>query len=332
MIKYKKKLCNSLDLVILGGIMQYKRWIYAFFVIVSSCAPLKKATQYYDTGDYRPTIKECKRLVKEDSSRADAYYLMGRAYQQIGVLDSARWALHQAWQKSPSDTTFRQALATVITTIADSGKKQANERQAIQDYTRALVIDSTTVPAYLGLASLYQDMGWHDRAKETFQSGLQVATDKEPFSVAISALDSLEQASKELTRKGAALIPDKKFDLAITLLEQALELKPDNEDAKYHFHMAMGRKLSKTRNDSQLWDAIEHFGLAAALRPNLGAPHYFMGLAYHKKNKKEYDNALSELDKAVSIQPQGPYAEQAAETAKEIRRRRKLLKEFWGHE
>jgi tetratricopeptide (TPR) repeat protein len=312
--------------------MQYKKWIVALFVIIASCAPLKKASQYYDTGEYQLTLKECKRVVNADSSRADAYYLMGRAYQQIGKLDSARWALNQAWQKSPSDTTFQQTLAAVITTIADSGRKKETDHQAIQNYKDALKVDSTTVAAYLGLGRLYQDMGWHGSARETFQTGLEFAENTQPFTVAISALDSLEQASRDLTEKGKALIPDKEFDLAIALLEQALELKPDNKDAKYHFHMAMGRKLSKTRNNSQLWDAIEQFGLAAALRPSLGAPHYFMGMAYHKKNKKEYDNALSELGKAVSVQPDGPYAEQAAETAKEIRRRRKLLKEFWGHE
>ena len=94
--------------------------------------------------------------------------------------------------------------------------------------------------------------------------------------------------------------------------------------------MTKGLLYYKKGSVGTIWDAIEQFGLASALYPEKGEPHYHMGLAYHKKDKKEYSEAIREFETAASVEPKGDFAELSVKKAEELKVYRKKMKDFWG--
>ncbi len=106
---------------------------------------------------------------------------------------------------------------------------------------------------------------------------------------------------------------------------------PHNKEAKYQFHMAVGHRLYYKGSENALWDAIDNFAAAALLYPDRSEPHYFLGLAYNKKDKDEYANALDELKMAVALQPGSKWANAAQKEFARLDARKRKMDDFWGN-
>jgi tetratricopeptide (TPR) repeat protein len=88
------------------------------------------------------------------------------------------------------------------------------------------------------------------------------------------------------------------FDAAITELEAALKLAPEN--ASLHYNLGLAYKLK-----DQLDKAVPEFQNAIRIQPDLSDAHYTLGVLYWQKG--EFDKASEELQKAIQEQPN--YAE-----------------------
>ncbi len=88
------------------------------------------------------------------------------------------------------------------------------------------------------------------------------------------------------------------FDAAITELEAAIKLAPEN--ASLHYNLGLAYKLK-----DQLDKAVPEFQNAIRLQPDLADAHYTLGVLYWQRG--EFDNAGAELQKAIQGQPN--YAE-----------------------
>ena len=146
----------------------------------------------------------------------------------------------------------------------------------------------------------------------------------------IQKIENSRDESDKLIESGVSLLTRNKYSNAKKVFEKALKIKPDHKEAKYYLLITNGHILFKRGKVGTLWDAIEQYGLASALKPELAGPHYFMGLAYHRKEKKEYENAFREFEQAIRLEPQSEYAKLASEKLKDEQRRKKLLKDFWN--
>ena len=51
--------------------------ILFLFLLLVSCAGLKKANEFYENKNYELAIKECQQAVEKDSLNAEAYFIMG---------------------------------------------------------------------------------------------------------------------------------------------------------------------------------------------------------------------------------------------------------------
>ena len=94
--------------------------------------------------------------------------------------------------------------------------------------------------------------------------------------------------------------------------------------------MATGLRLYQKGSKNALWDALDNFGRASFLFPERGEPHYYTGLAYTKKDKEEFVNAIEALELAISTEPNGKWADAAQQEADRIRARKKKMDEFFG--
>ena len=94
--------------------------------------------------------------------------------------------------------------------------------------------------------------------------------------------------------------------------------------------MARGKILNKKGSKGQLWDAIEAFGNAMMLKPDLAEPHYFLGISYEKKDRNEFDNAINEFKIALEKDPSGQFSKSCRKKIKDLTTRRDKMKKFWG--
>jgi tetratricopeptide (TPR) repeat protein len=309
---------------------QMRYFILLVLTFFLACSALKKADQSYEQGDYRLTINECKEVLAQDSTRVDAYLLMARAYMAIDKADSAEMAAARAWDLEPGDQETRTLYITILLNLAQQKEKNKNFYEAISLYKKVLTVEPKQPEVLKKLADLYYRNGRIDEALSLYQQSLSVVQDSLLIAEKIVEIKERIIKSKSYLEKGKQALEKNRIKNAVRFLSTALDLKPDSKPIKYYHHMAKGRQLYKQGGKSELWDAIEHFGLAATLRPDLGEPHYRMGLAYHKKDRDEYDNAISEFKKAYKINPDGPYAEESLERSRELVKKKKIMREFWG--
>lgn len=102
--------------------------------------------------------------------------------------------------------------------------------------------------------------------------------------------------SSHLVYYNAALIKKHQGLLqeAISLLQRALQIKPDHINA----HLVLGNALQLT---DDLEPAIQHYQAALQLNPELGQAHHNLGLALHAQ--RQFEQALSCFQRALMIQP-----------------------------
>jgi tetratricopeptide (TPR) repeat protein len=293
-----------------------------------SCGHLKEARKSLEAGGYDQTIAMCLTAVNEDSLDYRAWFLLGQAYLAKGNLDSALFAVTMAQETDTTGFEYQESIFEITVRQGDRLLSSGDWRKALERYESALAIypDSPSVVHKIGDAFFAGRQ--YDKARDEYQKGLTSA-DSAIVAAKIARIDSLTGESGNLVERGVALLKNREYERAKSLFEQALEIKPDDVDARYHRHIAWGLRLYKKGSKSALWDAIEEFGYAATLKPHLGEPLYYMGLSYNKKDRNEFDNAIETLEKAVAVESDGPFAQQAAQMAMELRLRRKKLRDFW---
>ena len=146
----------------------------------------------------------------------------------------------------------------------------------------------------------------------------------------LTSIDSIFQLVDAGYNRGIELSLANKYEAAKSEFADALEIMPFNKKIKYQFHMATGKRLYNKGSMNALWDAIDSFASASLLYPERAEPHYFLGIAYNKKDKDEYVNTLDELQKAVKLEPDSKWATAAQKEAKKIKSRKKKMDAFWS--
>ena len=91
-----------------------------------------------------------------------------------------------------------------------------------------------------------------------------------------------------------------------------------------------GQYVYKQGAKGKLWDAIVALGNAATYRETAAEPHYYMGLAYEKKDKDEYDNAIAAYEKALTLEPNGPKAAICKKKIRDLKKHKEKMDKFWG--
>jgi len=304
--------------------------LLAVSIFIVSCGHLKMARQKFDEKDYAQTIDICRTSIEQDSTDAKAYFLLGSAFIEIDSLYQAEEALERALYLEPDNEQFKQKLDGLYFTIADTLIQNEALREAIPFYEKSLGLYKANPSAFEKKADVFTKMGKYDEAKSFYKKALINTTDSTRVLSKLDDLQTDEKTARKLLEKGIRKRETKQYEQAVVRFEKALDLKPDFKEAKYQKHIAKGLNWYKQGSKSDLWEAIMQFGQAAAIYPSRGEPHYFMGLAYNKKDRDEYTNAIDELDKAVALNPDGPFAEKARKKATEIRKRKIKMEEFWG--
>lgn len=306
-----------------------KKLCFVLLLVIVACTPVKKAQKAYETGNLTETISVCRQALKSDSTNVELLELLGKTYFQMGSLDSARYFSQKAF-KYDSTSSAGKVLFDVCMIKGDSLFAQKDYRAATSTYEEALRYNRNEPGAMEKVGDCLYQRGLHDKALQQYRKTLLSTADSTSLDNKINSILEAHKKADKLVADGYSNLKRKRYKSAKSRFEKALKLKPDHKEARYGLYMSTGHIYYKEGKVGSLWDAIEQYGLAAALMPERSEPHYFMGLAYHRKDKKEYDNAFREFEKAIELEPGSEYARLAAAKLAEEQRRKKLLEDFWN--
>ncbi|MBN2412236.1 tetratricopeptide repeat protein [candidate division KSB1 bacterium] len=294
---------------------------------ISSCAHLKQAEQYYSAGQYKETINLCQKAIERDSSDVKAYSLLGQSYFAINKLDSSLLAYKMANSMDRGNRFYEQQISVIYNSMGDNLFSEGEYYKAIEKYEQAL--GNNLAPDFIieKIGDSYFQAGKHEQALAEF-SKLYITTDSSKIADKIAKIKTAEVEAQKLLSAGKVFIDKKQYDKAKVSLGKALEIKPDLIEAQYNLHMATGLRLYRRGAKNSLWDAIEEFGYASAIYPRLSEPHYYMAMAYNKKDKDEYNNAISEFELAIQVEPESKFAKESQKKIKELKSRQKKMREF----
>lgn len=309
--------------------MKYIIYICAGLMLVLSCTQLKVAQEHYSNNEYEETIAVCRDILVTDSTNVDALALMADAYEQLDKLDSALLYYEQASRVAAEPKQFDNQRYQILIRQGND-VVETDKDAALRYYDRAINLYPDRARALEKKADVFYSMQKYEQAKPLYASAYETTWDSTRVRSKIAKIDSINAVTQERIKQGRRLIENKEYDAAKRVLNKAVETKPKSDEARYQLHIATGLRLYQRGSKNALWEAIEEFGFASYIFPDRGEPHYYMGLAYQKKDKEEYSNAIESLKRAVRIDPDGEFAEKAKQEAERIQARKEKMDAFWG--
>ena len=107
--------------------------------------------------------------------------------------------------------------------------------------------------------------------------------------------------AQDLFKQANNAIEKGDFDAAIAAIEESLKIEPDWAELHLKLGIASLFKYVQTRNAQFESKARGSLTRAIELNPKLAAPYYYLGA--HYSAKKEYEQAVSYYEKAISAAP-----------------------------
>lgn len=236
------------------------------------------AELYFRTGRVREAILTAQDTIKRDPNNIAAHKLLGRVYlhslgdMQNGasqqVLDLAIGEFKQISSLDPTDIQSHLVLGQLYTVNHDSQKAQ-------QEFEAAQKIDPNSEDVALNLARLYSESGDMKHAIATLQ-----------------AVPEDDRSAKLAFALGASYDQIKDTKDAVVAYQQAVDLDPDNLDAKRALAQAL-------LNNNQLDEAQHAFQEISSADPQ--DAQALVRIAECQRRQGHYEQALATLKKAQAL-------------------------------
>ncbi|HEX7722322.1 MAG TPA: tetratricopeptide repeat protein [Pyrinomonadaceae bacterium] len=251
------------------------------------------------------TISELREVIKLEPNNIEANYKLARLLLSRGQTDESIVVIEKAKLSSPASVIF-------LTLLGDAYFKKGDAGKAEENYLLALATQKNNADAILGLAKVSQARGdtkttsaYISQARELAgtSSDLLYKVGVAALSLGIfdEALSDLEEAVKlkpdepaYLIALGAAWLKKPDLFAGEQSFRRALELQPDNAQAQ----MYLGYVLYKQKKFSEAKPYLEKTIKADSKLPE---PLYYLGLILQEENEDE--QAVRFLEKAIVVSP-----------------------------
>jgi tetratricopeptide (TPR) repeat protein len=234
--------------------------------------------------------EEQRRLVKRDSSNAEAYqfYLRGRYFWNKRTPNGIKQAIDQFQQAIQRDPNFALGYAGladsyIALTFYNFAAPHETMPKAKESALKAVALDDTAAEPQASLGNILVNYDWNwSAAEKAFKRSIELkpdyATAHEWYAIHyLTATGRLEEAIQEM--------------------KKALELEP----ASLIMNTFMGATLYYA---GQYDEAIDQCRRTIEMDPNFAVAHWHLGLAYEQK--QAFDAAIEEFQKAVSLSGGSP--------------------------
>jgi TolB-like protein/Flp pilus assembly protein TadD/class 3 adenylate cyclase len=238
----------------------------------------------------RLSSEEQRRLVKRDSSNAEAYqfYLRGRYFWNKRTPDGIKQAIDQFQQAIQRDPNFALGYAGladsyIALTFYNFAAPHETMPKAKESALKAVALDDTAAEPQASLGNILVNYDWNwSAAEKAFKRSIELKPDY--------ATAHEWYAIHYLTARG-------RLEEAVQEMKKALELEP----ASLIMNTFMGATLYYAgRYD----EAIDQCRRTIEMDPNFAVAHWHLGLAYEQK--QVFDAAIEEFQKAVSLSGGSP--------------------------
>ncbi len=179
---------------------------------VTKTGSYQKAFSSYEKGKLEEALEELERVVANNPKDFEAQYLLGQTYESLGDIDKAVDAYEKAVELKPDDSRALYNLAIVY-------KAKGKKNWAIATMKKAVRNDKSFVGARFMLAKMYFDEGEFDEAELHYEK----IVDINPYGFDMATVH---------TELGLVYLENDKKEQAITEWQNALEIDPDNDQAK----------------------------------------------------------------------------------------------------
>jgi tetratricopeptide (TPR) repeat protein len=254
------------------------------------------AIAYFNAGQYDKALEPLRKALDRSPQSVGAHHMAGKSYVMLGEFEKARGELETAQKLAPNDyeVAYTLGLAYLKQRQFDQGKQiferilqQLNDRpqlrvvfgrayretgflaEAIEEFKKAVALDPNfpRVHYYLGLTYLLKDGAAKlNDAAEEFK--LEMTTHPEEF----FANPDQFFANYYL---GIVCIVEKRWELAISYLQKATRLQPNDPDA----YLYLGQAYQAVVKHEQ---AIEVLKKSIALTPDLSYNNYQVTIAHYR--------------------------------------------------
>lgn len=300
-------------------------------IFVFGCNSSHKLMKQADeAGNYGSLKTIAKERINKNPNDPYALAMLGKVYLSEGKPDSAVYFFESAFRNDPKKVEYQTGLIDAKIVYGDTLLKNNSPIKARDSYVSAIELDSTHFLALCRTGLMYRKFGEYDKARLYYRKAYRINTYADSLQKVLDFFDAAHVQSNLLMRKGIESLNSKQYKIAMESLDQAVKAKPDNKEAKYHSFLANGLYYYKRGSVGKLWDAIENFGLASALKPEEPEPHFYMADAYSKKDKKDFENSIREFEEVIRLAPGSKLAKDAQKKIDKLKTREKLLKDFWN--
>ncbi|MFV2061304.1 MAG: tetratricopeptide repeat protein [Gammaproteobacteria bacterium] len=231
---------------------------------------------------YQAAIVSYKKAIEIDKNYSQAWNNLGLAYYHLKDFTQAQTALKQA-------VSLRTDYALAWYNLGRSYSRDNNYSKAIDAYSQAITAKPHYAKARLNLAVLYAKDKQYPQAIKLYQHVLK---------------DDSSYASAWLNL-GITSYKTNDYQASRNALEKVLELKPDSIKARRFLAKVNMKQKKPDMAVYYLKQAIDRDQKNSALRLELA-------IAYVASGSNE--NAISELNKALRLQPDNVAAKQLLET------------------
>lgn len=272
---------------------------------------LSKGKEYRDKFEYSLAVSNFTKAIEANPNLSEAYYCRGKAKTELNDIDGAFADYTEAIRIDPKYTEAYNNRGALYL-------RDMNLDAAIKDFDSAI----TCFPYDIEVATIYTNRGNAYRF---------IGSPKAAIADFDKAIESDEKFFKAWLYSGLTNIKEKNFNAAREDCEKALELEPNNSEAKkcrddiidaqakYAAKLErLAGEIEKDKDDpvryfdrgnayienNNFIDAIEDYDKAIALNQNYAFAYAARGTAYYIK--KDYTQAISDFTEAIKLNPGFP--------------------------
>src|SRR5580704_10507880 len=305
-----------------SALKEYKEAVQAFqsagaYGTDSAQALVDLAIAYFNAGQFNDAFEPLRKALAIDPRSMGAHQMLGKCYFMRGDFDKARSELEEALRLKPGDYDISYMLGLVLV-------KKLQLGPAKEIFDRMLLQLGNSPQLHIIFGRVYRDGGYLANAVEEFQKAAALDP-KFPgvhYYLGLTywlkdGAPKLDQAADEFKIElvehpdqffanyslGVIYLNQRKWDIAVSFLEKAAKVQPDNPDPYFDLGQAYQAQAHHDR-------AIEALRKSIALTPDLAHNDYQVTTAHYRLAQSllktgQTDEGRKELQISSDLKAQG---------------------------
>jgi len=305
--------------------------LFIILILIWGCSTGSNlADEFFNAGNFEKALSEYKKIIEKNPQNWQAYIRIGDCFLNMNNFEPALDAYKKAVILNPNLNNIKENIKQIQLKISQKYVSEKDYKSALKILNNIIKTDPNNIDANYQLGILYKENNRPEKAKEYFDKIIKTNPDNKKALDELKLLSVKEDEAEKYFKEGKEFYDWELFYQAYEKFQKSYQLNSDFKDAEYFMHTALGRAYYNNKDISDLWKSILEFGYAMAVYPERAEPHYLMGMAYQKKDKKDFKNPIEEYEKAIELEPNSKIAKICKEKINQLLKTKEKTEKFWG--